>query len=176
MASLRPVTTVFQDARNSIEQEINRIVIGLNNAKAKMFAKIEQLEKEFADKQKQQQQQQQHDLEELTALKTQTEGLKQNNFKGLQTNVLREINKGIKQLNFEIEKSRIPEYQINVNWGMCVATLLSQITESKLDISPKKKIESKVDISPKKEIRHPQPNPQALFFLYPPLPNPTTNS
>ena len=94
MASLRPPPTVFQDARNSIEQEINRIVIGLNNAKAKMFAKIEQLEKEFTDKQKQQQQQQQHDLEELTALKTQTEGLKQNNFKGLQTNVLREINKG----------------------------------------------------------------------------------
>ena len=142
------ITSMFKDARNSIEQDINRIVIGLNKKKSEMFASIGKLEKEFVGNY----QKKRSEIDKLKCLQKQTGELTENTLSSMQNTISRELEQGVKQLNLEIGNIKKPEYQININWGICIATLLSQITKSKLDISPKK------------EKRHPQPNTPAPTF------------
>ena len=137
MATPNISVAIFQEARNRVEQEIGTVIECLNNKKYELFTEIGRLEKEFLDKQ----QEQQTSLNELKSLKTHTEYLRQNNFKKMQSKVMKELNKGLQKLKLEIENRRNMEYHIDIKWGMCIPTLLSQIAESEVDMSPRPEID-----------------------------------
>ena len=123
--------SIFHDARNKIEEDVNKIITRLNAKKAEMFEKIGNLEKTFTEKQKEQE----SDLNALKFIKTKTEGLRQDGFRELQCSVMKELDKGIEKLRFEIEESKRPDYQIEIKWGMSLTNLLSQIYISDIIVS-----------------------------------------
>ena len=125
-------TTVFQDARGSIVQYISRIIGGLNRKKNEMFAEIVKLEKEFIENY----QKKRSEIDKLKCLQKQTRELSENTLSSMQNTIYRELEQGVKQLNLEIEKSRKPNFRININWGMCITTILSQIHNSNI-LTPK---------------------------------------
>ena len=123
--------SIYNEARNRIEEDVNKIITRLNAKKAEVFEKIGNLEKTFTEKQKEQE----SDLNALKFIKTKTEGLRQDGFRELQCSVMKELDKGIEKLRFEIEESKRPDYQIEIKWGMSLTNLLSQIYISDIIVS-----------------------------------------
>ena len=123
--------SIYNEARNKIEEDVNKIITRLNAKKAEVFEKIGNLEKTFTEKQKEQE----SDLNALKFIKTKTEGLRQDGFRELQCSVMKELDKGIEKLRFEIEESKRPDYQIEIKWGMSLTNLLSQIYISDIIVS-----------------------------------------
>ena len=128
-----PASCVFQEAREKVSTAVDTLMRALSDKKSELLAEIDRLEREFVNKQ----QQQQKDLVELRALKAQTEGLRQNKFKDLQSNVSKELQKGIQKLTCEIRDTRQEDCGIEIGWGMCLSAVLSQINQSAVSIASK---------------------------------------
>ena len=120
--------TIFQAARNRIEQDIGDIIQCLNNKKVELFEDINRLEKEFADKQ----QQTQKELKKLKILKSQTEKLSENNLLKVQEKVVTELQQEIDRL--KLEDNQEPDYKISVKWGFTKRVVIKSINSSAVDI------------------------------------------
>ena len=123
--------SVFQAARDEIALYIAELTDSLNARKVEMFAEIASLEKEFTDKQ----QQKYKDLNKLDRMRAKTEEeLGDNSLIGVQQRVLQELQIGIEELTVDIDNTREPDYYIEIKWGMCMESLLSQIGVSKIEV------------------------------------------
>ena len=123
-----PCTTIFQEARDRINSEMNNIIQCLNKKQVEMFAEIASLEKEFKDKQ----QQMSTGLNKLNSMKARAEEeLGDNTLIEVRQNVLHDLQQGIDKLTLQIESTREPDYQIEIWWN---TNLLSSIFDSKLGV------------------------------------------
>ncbi|KAI6658095.1 hypothetical protein LOD99_15808 [Oopsacas minuta] len=108
-----PLTTVtiFQQARDTIDTDINEIIECLNNKRKQLFEEITNLENEYTRKQ----QQTQKEIQKLTNLITHTEeALGENNLLEIQNKLIGDIRQEIEKINLEIEQE--PNYNIEVKW------------------------------------------------------------
>ena len=124
-----PCVTIFQEARDKIQSNINNVMQCLNNKKVEMFAEISRLEKEFQDKQ----QQKYKDLNKLSSIKTRTEEeLGENSLREVQQKLICDLQKGIDNITLEIDNTKEPDYKIEVRWGMCLNCFNTNIDNSEI--------------------------------------------
>ncbi|KAI6658096.1 hypothetical protein LOD99_15809 [Oopsacas minuta] len=121
--------TIFQQARDTIEQDISKIIQSLNDKKAVMFEEIDRLEQEYAHKQEKFL----TNLNTLDSLKMRTEEeLGDNILAKVQKKVIKDLQEGINLMNLEIENS--PDYEIKIRWRMNVDKLLQNISISSIEV------------------------------------------
>ena len=122
-----PNTSVFQEARNKVQSEIDQIYQCLEFKKVAMIAVIKELEDDYLSEQKQKQKK----INEITALIEQT--------KQLTDNSLVEVrNRIIKDLQNELSKASIQESDdcsVEFEWGFSrdVISKINSITLKRLD-------------------------------------------
>ena len=147
-----PNTSVFQEARNKVQSEIDQIYQCLEFKKVEMIAVIKELEDDYLSEQKQKQKK----INEITALIEQT--------KQLTDNSLVEVrNRIIKDLRNELNKASIQESDdcsVEFEWGFSrdVITKINSITLKRLDTD-------KDEVSPPKKGPLRPPKPKLLLEL-----------
>ena len=122
--------TIFQQARETVEQDVAMLIKCLTDKKVEMFAEIDRLESEFTIKQEQQRK----SLNKLSSLKSQTYELNEDSLLEIQENVANEIQKGINKLSLEIESAKNPDYLIEIQWEICMNCTPSKIEQSHIAI------------------------------------------
>ncbi|KAI6658097.1 hypothetical protein LOD99_15810 [Oopsacas minuta] len=102
--------TIFQQARDTIDTDINEIVQYLIDKKVQLFEEITNLEDEY----KRKQQQTQKEIQKLDSLLTQTEELGENNLLKVQHKLVTELQEEIEKLNLNTKREL--NYNIEVKW------------------------------------------------------------
>ena len=111
MASVQNAS-IYQEARDRVEEGISGIIQCLNERKNILFREIAVLENECGTKQ----QQKLISLRKLESLKSHTEEQLGDNFlTEIQDRVIQEIQKGIHEMNQEISSTTV-DYSIQVDW------------------------------------------------------------
>ena len=111
MASVQNAS-IYQEARDRVEEGINRIIQCLNERKTILFREIAVLENECGTKQ----QQKLNSLRKLESLRDHTEEqLGDNLLTEIQDRVTQEIQKGIHKMNLEVHSATV-DYSIQVDW------------------------------------------------------------
>ena len=133
--------TIFQQAREIVEQDISMLIKCLTDKKVEMFAEIDRLECEFTRKQERQR----RSLNKLSSLKSQTDELSENSLVEIQNKVANELQEGIDKLSLEIESAKNPDYLIEIKWEICMNCTPSKIEQSHIvtvdPSSPKQEIQ-----------------------------------
>ncbi|KAI6654539.1 hypothetical protein LOD99_935 [Oopsacas minuta] len=121
--------TIFQQARSTIEQDVNMIIQSLKCKMVEMFAEINRLEQEFVSKQ-------QHlstNLYTLETLKIKTEDeLGDNSLAEVQIKVIDNLQEGINKISLEIRNT--PDFKISFKWRINMEQLLQNIQMSSIEI------------------------------------------
>ena len=121
-----PSDSIFREARDKVNKEIDEVIVCLKNKKTEMFNVINMLEEEFTNKQ----QQKQKEIDKLDNLIAQTEELGENNLLILQRDIIEKIEHEIEQLN--IESIQGPDYDIHIKWGFVKKDFISKINNSRI--------------------------------------------
>ena len=119
-------TTIFQQARDTVEQDVTMLIKCLTDKKVDMLAEIDRLECDFTRKQDQQR----NNLNKLSSLKSQTEELSEDSLLEIQKKVANELQEGINKLSLEIESAKNPDYLIEIQWKICMNCTPSKIEQS----------------------------------------------
>ena len=144
-----PNAFVFQEARNSVQSEINQILQCLESKKTEMFAVIKELEDQYISKQKQKQKK----INEINKLITQTKELADNSLTKVQNRI-------IEDLQNELNKASIQESDCSVEfeWGF-FRDVISMIHSIKL-----KRVDTRKDKGGTLR-KGPPPPPKPEFLL-----------